>query len=122
MFDQLFFTACNKRNTMLTTLIDSRNLSKMSSMFNEISKLASSTDYPRWSQTLSTYLGMQKALKVITKTAPVLNSARTNQDEVVTWEELEGIAQGVIILTVHPAITKAVDLAKMVKEVGETCR
>jgi hypothetical protein len=53
---------------MLTALIDSRTYQKMpGSMFNEIPKLALSSDYPRWAQTISAYLGVQKALKVVTK-------------------------------------------------------
>jgi hypothetical protein len=88
-------------------------------MFNEIPKLASSTDYPRWAQTVSAYLGVQKALKVITKSPPVLNTAATNQDELDTWEELEGLARGVIIFSLHPTIAQAVDPAKTVKEVWD---
>jgi hypothetical protein len=88
-------------------------------MFNEIPKLTSSTDYPRWSQMLSTYLGVQKALKVITKSPAILNTTGTNQDECNTWEELEGITWGVIILTLHPTIVKAVDQVKMVNKVWE---
>jgi hypothetical protein len=88
-------------------------------MFNEIPKLASSSDYPRWAQTVSAYLGVQKALKVITKSPPVLNTAGTNQDELNTWEELKGLARGVIILSLHPTIAEAVDPAKTVKEVWD---
>jgi hypothetical protein len=88
-------------------------------MFNETPKLASSSDYPRWAQTVSAYLGVQKALKVITKSPPVLNTVGSNQDELDTWEELKGLAWGVIILSLHPTITKAVDPAKMVKEVWD---
>jgi hypothetical protein len=76
-----------KRNTTLTVLIDSRIYQKMSgSMFNEIPKLASSRDYLRWAQTVSAYLGVQKALKVITKTPTVLvkTTTRDNQDELDT--------------------------------------
>jgi hypothetical protein len=65
-------------------------------MFNQIPKLASSADYPRWSQTIQVYLGVQRVLKVITKSPPALVAATattpSNQDEVDTWEELEGIA------------------------------
>jgi hypothetical protein len=71
-------------------------------MFNEIPKLSTSSDYPRWAQTVSAYLGVQKAIKVITKTAPVLEKAKdgtSNQEAIDAWEELEHIARGVIILT-----------------------
>jgi hypothetical protein len=86
-------------------------------MFSEIPKLTSSSDYPRWSQTISAYLGVQKAGKVLTKTAPVLLKDASNQDAVDAWDECEGIARGVIILTLHPAIAESVDSAKTVKEI-----
>jgi hypothetical protein len=88
-------------------------------MFNKIPKLALPSDYPRWAQTVSAYLGVQKALNVITKSPPVLNTAGSNQDELNTWEELEGLARGVIILSLHPTIAEAVDPMKMVKEVWD---
>jgi hypothetical protein len=88
-------------------------------MFNKTSKLASSNDYPRWSQTVSAYLDIQKALKVIIKSPPTLNTAGSNQDELNTWEELEGLAQGVIILSLHPTIAEGVDPVKTVKEVWD---
>jgi hypothetical protein len=89
----------------------------MSSMFSEFPKLASSSDYPRWSQTVTAYLGVQKAGKVLTKTTPVLLRDGSNQDAVDSWDELEDIARGVIILTLYPTIAEAVDPAKTVKEV-----
>jgi hypothetical protein len=89
----------------------------MSSMFSEIPKLASSSDYPRWSQTVTAYLGVQKAGKVLTKTAPVLLKDASNQEAVDSWDELEDIARGVIILTLHPTIAEAIYPAKLVKEV-----
>jgi hypothetical protein len=51
-------------------------------MFSEIPKLASSADYPRWAQTVQAYLGIQKGLKVLTKTAPTPDG--TNDDAVET--------------------------------------
>jgi hypothetical protein len=86
-----------KEDTMLTALIVFRNYQKMSSsMFNEIPKLSSSADYPRWSQTIQAYLRVQKVLKVITKSPPTLvlatSTTPSNQDAVDAWEELEGIA------------------------------
>ena len=67
-------------------------------MFSEIPKL-SSTDYPRWSQTVKAYLGVQKALKVITKNKPSPTAEDANADAIEAWEELKGITQGVIILS-----------------------
>jgi hypothetical protein len=86
-------------------------------MFSEIPKLTSSSDYPRWSQTVATYLGVQKAGKVLSKDAPVLLKDNSNQDAVDAWEECEEIARGVIILTLHPTIAEAINLTKTVKEV-----
>src|ERR1700750_1804475 len=90
-----------------------------SSMFSEIPKLTSSSDYPRWAQTVTAYLGVQKALKVIKKSPVTLNAAGSNQDEVDAWEEVEGIARGVIILSLHPTIAEAVDMTMSVKEVWD---
>jgi hypothetical protein len=61
-------------------------------MFSEIPKLASSSDYPRWAKTISAYLGVQKALKVVMRTAPVLLNDKSNQAAVNSWEELEDLA------------------------------
>jgi hypothetical protein len=88
-------------------------------MFSEIPKLSTSADYPRWAQTVSTYLGIQKAGKVLTKTAPVLAKDGSSQEAIDAWEELKEIARGVIILTLHPAIAEAVDESKTIKEVWE---
>jgi hypothetical protein len=86
-------------------------------MFSEIPKLTSSSDYPRWSQTVTAYLGVQKALKVITRAGPTLDVKIGNEAECDAWEELEGIARGVIILSLHPTIAEAIDATKPVKEV-----
>jgi hypothetical protein len=75
-------------------------------MFSEIPKLTSSSDYPRWSQTVTAYLGVQKALKVITRSGPTLDVKVGNEAECDAWEELEGIARGVIILSLHPTIVR----------------
>src|ERR1700735_3135264 len=91
----------------------------MSAMFNEIPKLTSSNDYPRWKQTVTAYLGVQKALKVIRRSPPQLDAERSNEVEVEAWEELEGIARGVIILSLHPTIAEAIDASKPVKDVWE---
>ena len=83
-------------------------------MFAEIPKLSSSSDYPRWSQTITAYLGVQKALKVITKEPPNPKAEGFKQEEMDTWEELEGIARGVIILSLHPTIAEGIDPEKSV--------
>jgi hypothetical protein len=84
-------------------------------MFSEIPKLTSSSDYPRWSQTVAAYLGVEKA--GLSKTAPILATNGSNQDAVDAWDECEDIARGVIILTLHPTIAEAVDPAKSVKDI-----
>ena len=78
-------------------------------MFSEIPKLTSSADYPRWAQTITAYLGVQKAWKAVTKPAPTyvkVEGEGDNQAAIDAWEEAEGIARGVIILTLHPTIAE----------------
>jgi hypothetical protein len=106
-------------NYSLTTSVDFLDQKMSSSMFSEIPKLASSSDYPRWKQTVTAYLGVQKALKVIKRSPPVFDPKKDNTAEVETWEELEGITRGVIILSLHPTIAEAIDASKPVKDVWE---
>jgi hypothetical protein len=64
---------------------------------------------------------VQRALKVINKSPPALVAATattpSNQDEVDAWEELEGIARGTIILSLHPTIAEAIDTTKSVPDI-----
>jgi hypothetical protein len=41
----------------------------------------------------------------------------SNQDEIDAWEELEGIARGTIILSLHPTIAEAIDTTKTVPDI-----
>ena len=89
-------------------------------MFAEIPKLTSSADYPRWAQTITAYLRVQKAWKTVIKNAPAyvkVENAGDNQEEIDAWEEAEGVARGVIILTLHPTIAEGVDVAKTVPQI-----
>ena len=89
-------------------------------MFTKIPKLTSSTDYPRWARTVTAYLGVQKAWKAVIKSAPAyvkVEDGPDNQDAIDAWEEAEGIARGVIILTLHPTIAEGVDISKPVPEI-----
>ena len=91
-------------------------------MFAKIPKLTCSTDYPRWAQTITAYLGVQKAWKTVVKTHPVYTKtedAGDNQAEIDTWEEAKGVARGVIILSLHPTIAEGVDVSKTVPEIWE---
>ena len=52
---------------------------------------------------------MQKAWKTITKTTPAyvkVEGEGDNQTELNAWEEAEGVARGVIILSLHPTIAE----------------
>ena len=91
-------------------------------MFAEIPKLTSSTDYPRWARNITAYLGVQKAWKAVTKAAPAyvkVEGEGDNQAAIDAWEEAEGIARGVIILTLHPTIAEGVDISKSVPKIWE---
>ena len=66
-------------------------------MFAEIPKLTSSTDYPQWAQTITAYLGVQKAWKTVVKSCLAyikVKGGYDNQAEVDAWEEAEGVARG----------------------------
>ena len=110
-----FSSPAIKRNHLLTTSVDFLDHKMSSSMFAEIPKLTSSTDYPRWAQTITAYLGVQKAWKTIVKTCLAyikVEGADDNQAEIDAWEEAEGVARGVIILSLHPTIAEAVDVSR----------
>ena len=94
-------------------------------MFTEIPKLTSSTDYPRWAQTITAYLGVQKAWKTVIKTRLAyikVKGADDNQAEIDAWEEAEGVARGVIILSLHPTIAEAVDVSQTVPEIWDALK
>ena len=94
-------------------------------MFAEIPKLTCSTNYPQWAQTITAYLRVQKAWKTVTKTAPVyikVEGEGDNQAELDAWEEAEGVARGVIILSLHPTITEAVDVSQSVPEIWKALK
>ena len=89
-------------------------------MFAKIPKLTSSTNYPQWAQTITAYLGVQKAWKTVIKSAPIyvkVEGEGDNQVELDTWEEAAGVARGVIILSLHPTIVEGVNVAKTVPEI-----
>ena len=111
-------------NHSLMTSVDLDH--KMSaSMFAEIPKLTSSTDYPRWVQTITAYLGVQKAWKTVIKPCPAyikVESGDNNQVELNAWEEAEGVARGVIILSLHPTIAEAIDISQSVPEIWKALK
>ena len=89
-------------------------------MFSEIPKLTSSTNYPHWSRTITAYLGVQKAWKMVVKEAPAyikVEGEGDNQAEVNAWEEAAEVAKGVIILTLHPTIAEGINVSKTVPEI-----
>ena len=95
------------------------------SMFAKIPKLTCSTDYCRWAQTITTYLGVQKAWKTNTKTAPVyikVEGGDDNQAELDAWEEAKGVARGVIILSLHPTIVEGVDVSLSVPKIWKALK
>ena len=95
------------------------------SMFTEIPKLTSSTDYPQWAQTITAYLGVQKAWKTVVKSHPAyikVEGGDDNQAEIDAWEEAEGVARGVIIPSLHPTIAEVVDVSQTVPEIWDALK
>ena len=78
----LLFT-CDKRNHSLTTSVDFLDHKMSSSMFAEIPKLTCSTDYPRWAQTITAYLRVQKAWKTVVKSRPAYIKVEGGDDNQV---------------------------------------
>ena len=65
---------------------------------------------------------MQKAWKTIIKNHPAyikVESGDDNQAEIDAWEEAEGVARGVIILSLHPTIAEGVDISKTVPKIWD---
>ena len=58
------------------------------SMFAEIPKLTSSTDYPRWAQTVTAYLRVQKAWKTVIKLHPAYIKVEGGDDNQAECHEL----------------------------------
>ena len=59
------------------------------------------------------------------KTAPVyikVEGGDNNQAELNAWEEAEGVARGVIILSLHPTIAEGVDVSLSIPEIWKALK
>ena len=68
---------------------------------------------------------MQKAWRTVTKTTPVyikVEGGDDNQAELDAWEEAEGVARGVIILSLHPTIAEGVDVTQSVQDIWKALK
>ena len=88
-------------------------------MFAKIPKLSSSAAYPRWAQTITAYLGIQKAWKTVIKNPPIKIEGEGDK-EIDDWEEAEGVAWGVVVLSLHPTIAEGIDISKPVPAIWNT--